>query len=202
MLSWTPCRGVCHLAAQVFLLLFLSISGTHAEDRAPRKFLEESRSVALQVVQEYRAQLSRELKASGPVRALLVCRYGCPEIVFAQARKTGWGISMVSLKPRNAAIARPDVWEQQVILDFEQRIVKGEYGEGLEFAEVVTEPQGKFFRYARTITIGQKCLACHGPVETLQEAVKAQLALHYPFDKATGYSAGQLYGIASVKRPY
>jgi len=175
---------------------------THAEDAVPRKELEESRAVAMQVLQDYRSQLIRELQLSGPVRALIVCRYGCQEITSAQARKTGWGVSMVSLKPRNAALAMPDVWEQQVLLGFEQRIAKGEQGEGLELFEIVTEPQGRFLRYARAIVVAPLCLACHGPLETLSESVKAQLAIHYPFDKATGYSPGQLYGIVAIKRPH
>ena len=173
-----------------------------AQENTVRKSTEESRKVALQVVQEYRAQLIKEMELSGPMRALLVCRYSCPEIVSAQARKTGWGVSMVSLKPRNAAVAMPDMWEQQVMLAFEQRVAKGERAEGLEFAEVVTEPQGKFFRYARSIIIEPVCLICHGPKESLPDSVRAQLAIHYPFDRATDYRAGQLYGIAAVKRPY
>ena len=96
----------------------------------------------------------------------------------------------------------PDVWNQRVLLGFEQRIARGERGEELEFAEIVTEPQGKFFRYARAIVLDPVCLTCHGPVESLRDSVKAQLAIHYPFDKATGYRAGQLYGVATVKRPY
>jgi hypothetical protein len=186
----------------VLLLLALPLSAAPAEEVAARRFLEESRSVALQVVQEYRAQLMRELQASGPVRALMVCRYSCPEIVSAQARKTGWSVAMVSLKPRNAALAMPDAWQQQVILGFEKRIAKGERAESMEHAEVVTEPQGKFYRYARAIVIDTSCLACHGPIDSMEAALRAQLAASYPFDKATGYRAGQLYGVVTVKRPY
>jgi hypothetical protein len=72
----------------------------------------------------------------------------------------------------------------------------------MEFAEVVTEPRGKYYRYARAIIVEPLCLSCHGSVESLSESVKSQLAIHYPFDKATGYQVGQLYGIASVERPY
>ena len=171
-----------------------------AQDRVPKKAVEESRSVALQVSREHRSQLLRELQLSGPLRSLLMCKYSCPEITLSLSRKTGWNISMVSLKPRNPA-DMADAWEQQVLSDFNHRVARGEKAEALEYAEIVSEPQGKYFRYAKAIPVEPLCLTCHGAPDTLPEAVKAQLAIDYPFDKATGYSMGQVYGIVSIKRP-
>ncbi len=36
---------------------------------------------------------------------------------------------------------------------------------------------------------------------SLAPALQAQLALDYPFDRATGYAEGQVYGIVAIKRP-
>jgi len=172
-----------------------------AQDKALMAPVEESRRVALQVSQDHRSQLIKEMQLSGPLRSLLVCKYSCPEITLSHSRRTGWKISMVSLKPRNSGLGMPDIWEQGVLTDFDRRTANGEKADALEYAEIVTEPQGKYFRYAKAIPVEPLCLTCHGAREALPEAVRAQLALEYPFDKAIGYSTGQLFGIVSIKRP-
>jgi Protein of unknown function (DUF3365) len=189
-----------HIGAMAALLVFATVAP--AQDKALQAPVEESRRIALQVSQDHRAQLIKEMQSSGPLRALLVCKYGCAEITSSQSRKTGWKISMVSLKPRNSGMGMADVWEQRVLYDFERRAANGEKADALEYAEIVSEPQGNYFRYAKAIAVEPLCLTCHGPREALPEAVKAQLALDYPFDKATGYSVGQLFGIVSIKRPH
>ena len=169
---------------------------------AADRLFDESRKVALKVSHDIRDQLVREMQMSGPLRSLLVCKYACPEILSSHSRKTGWRISAVSLRPRNPARGTPDIWEQRVLFDFDRRVAKGEKAETLDYAEVVTEPQGRFYRYAVAIRVEPKCLACHGAVDTLPDSVRAQLAIDYPFDKATGYKVGQVYGVVAIKRPF
>jgi hypothetical protein len=157
-----------------------------AQDDITRRSIAESRKVAEQVSLTLRNQLIKEMQVSGPLRSLIACKYSCPEILSGPSRKTGWRISAVSLKPRNPALGAPDAWEQRILLDFDRRVAKGEKAENLEFSEIVSEPQGRF---------------CHGKAESLAPSVKAQLAIDYPFDRATGFSAGQVYGIVAIKRP-
>ena len=187
----------------IHVLAALAVFATtgQAQDEALKKKIKESRRIALQVSAEHNAQLIKELQFSGPLRSLLVCKYSCPDITSSQSRKTGWKVSMVSLKPRNSALGMADVWEQKVLVNFERRRAKGETAEAIEFSEIVQEPQGSYFRYARAIPVEPLCLTCHGPRETLPDAVKAQLAIDYPFDKATGFSIDQVYGIVSIKGP-
>ena len=68
--------------------------------------------------------------------------------------------------------------------------------------EVVTEPAGRYFRYMKAIPMGQPCLPCHGPVATLSEGVKAQLAAEYPHDRAVDYQIGQVRGAVSIKKAF
>ncbi len=173
-----------------------------AQDEALKKQVKESRRIALQVSEEHNAQLIKELQFSGPLRSLLMCKYSCPDITSAQSRKTGWKVSMVSLKPRNSALGMADAWEQKVLDAFDRRRAKGEKAETIEYTEVVKEPQGTYFRYAKAIPVEPLCLTCHGPRENLPDSVKAQLAIDYPFDQATGFGIGQVYGIVSVKSPH
>lgn len=172
-----------------------------AEDALPARWLEEQRKVAIQVSRDLRTQLVREMQVSGALRSLVVCKFTCPELIFAPARRTGWRIAAVSLKPRNPALGSPDEWEQKILLAFERRIARGEPSEGLEASEIVSLPAGRFARYARSIAVEPLCLACHGDADAISPAVRAQLATDYPQDKATGFRAGQLYGILSIRRP-
>lgn len=173
-----------------------------AQEDMSRKLTEESRKVALQVSQELRTQLIREMQLSGPVRSLLVCKYTCPEITSSQSRKSGWRVAAVSLRPRNSALGMADAWEQTVLADFGRRAAKGESADTLEFTEVVNEPQARYFRYAKAMMVEPLCLPCHSSRDKLPDSVKAQLAIDYPFDKAVDFSVGQVYGIVSIKRGF
>lgn len=173
-----------------------------AQDATPRKSIDESRKIAAQVSTALRTQLIKEMQASGPLRSLIVCKYTCPELLSGPSRRTGWRISAVSLKPRNPALGAPDAWEQKVLIDFERRVARGEKAAGLEFAEVVTEPQGRFFRYAMAMPVEPLCLNCHGRPDSLSPAVRQQLAVDYPFDRATGFESGQVYGIVAIKHAF
>lgn len=168
------------------------------EDDAKR-FVDESRKASAMVLTQIRGELVKELDTSGPLRAIIVCKYTAPEITSGVSRKTGWRVSRVALRPRNPALGTPDAWEQKVLSDFDQRVSRGEKADGLEHHEIVSEPNGRFFRYMRAIPTQPLCMACHGPAVT--EAVKAQLAAEYPHDRAVGYNVGQIRGAVTVKRP-
>lgn len=187
------------IAALVIVTAFV---GAALAQNDVKNAIDESRKVALQVSQELRTQLIRENELSGPLRSMRVCKYSCPEITSSQSRRTGWRVATVSLKPRNAALGMPDAWEQKMITEFDRRAARGDKPEALEYAEVVSEPQGKYFRYARAMIVEPLCLPCHGSRDHLSDGVRAQLATDYPFDKATGFNTGQVYGIVSIKRPY
>ncbi|HJW27310.1 MAG TPA: DUF3365 domain-containing protein [Rhodocyclaceae bacterium] len=184
------------------LLVALGLGASAADDDVRARYADEARKAATQVMTQIRAELMREMERTGPIRSIVVCKYSAPEMTSAVSRQTGMRVTRVSLRPRNRALGEPDPWEQQVLLDFEKRLSKGEKIEGLETSEVVTEPAGRFFRYMKAIPVAQPCLACHGPVAAMSEGVKAQLAQEYPHDRAVNYELGQVRGGVSVKRPY
>lgn len=184
--------------------LFLGIaSGAFCSEEDQRsRYLEEARRVSSQVMNQIRTEMIREMERTGPIRSIVVCKYSAPEMTSGISRQTGFRVTRVSLRPRNRALGEPDAWEQQVLLDFERRVAKGEKTDGLETSEVVIEPAGRFFRYMKAIPVAQPCLACHGPVSAMSEGVKAQLASEYPHDRAVNYELGQVRGAVSVKKPY
>lgn len=187
-------------AALAWLMLGAIATGTaRANQDDTKRYVDESRKASLQVLQQIRGELVKEMENSGPLRAIIVCKYTAPEVTSGVSRKTGWRVSRVSLRARNPALGTPDAWEQKVLMDFDQRSSKGEKPESIEHHEYVSEPTGRFFRYMRAIPTAPECLGCHG--SNVTDAVKSQLANEYPNDRATGYFAGQIRGAVTVKRP-
>lgn len=192
------------IACTIAVLSLLAGPNTPAHALSPdevRAATEESRKVADALVTQVRGELTRALESSGPLRAVVVCKYSMPEISSNLSRKHGWRISRVSLKARNPALGMPDTWEQRVLQHFDQQVSRGEKAGALEHGEVVSEPAGKYFRYMRALVMGPLCQACHGTPDQISEAIRAQLALEYPSDTATGYRLGQVRGAVTIKRP-
>lgn len=181
------------------LLLALSALPTLADDMAKNQ--EESRKVAKEFVSQLGGELQKEMKTNGPASAIKVCRDLAPAIASKASRKNGWKVARVSLKARNPLLGMPDAWEQKVLVDFEKRMEKKEDPASMEFAEVVAEPQGKFYRYMKAIPTQEVCLSCHGTDETIPPNVKETLKTEYPHDKAVGYTLGQIRGAITIKRP-
>lgn len=164
------------------------------------KFQEDSRKIAKDLMTQLGGALQKEMQANGPAAAIKVCKDMAPAAVSEVSRKTGQRVTRVSLKVRNPQTGMPDAWEQKVLLDFEQRREK-ENPAGMEFAEVVTEPQGKYLRFMKAIPVQDACVKCHGTVDTLVQPVKDALAAEYPHDKATGYAPSEIRGAFSIKKP-
>lgn len=181
----------------VTLVIGLCISPAMADDLA--KFQEDSRAVVKDMVSRLGGALQKEMKAHGPAAAIKVCKDLAPAITSELSRRTGMRVTRVSLKTRNPLLGSPDAWEQKVLQDFAVRAEK-ENPATLEYAEIVTEPQGKFMRYMKAIPIQDVCLKCHGSPETIAPQVKEQLATEYPHDKAVGYSINQIRGAFSIKK--
>lgn len=193
--SFAPAAGRRLLAAA----LLAAGAPAAADDTAV--YTDEARKASDQLIQMIRTELLRAMEASGPLRAMIVCKYSVPEITSNLSRATGWRITRVTLKPRNPALASADAWEQKGLLSFEQRAARGEKPETLEHAEIVQEPSGRYFRYMRAITVVPLCLNCHGGSDAVTDATRLQLQNEYPKDAATGYKLGQVRGAVTVKRP-
>lgn len=179
------------------LVIVLGASSALADDLA--KFQEDSRIVVKEMMSQLGSALQKEMAAHGPAAAITVCKDLAPAITAELSRKTGQRITRVSLKTRDPLLGSPDAWEQKVLADFAVRLEK-ENPVNMEFAEIVTEPQGRFMRYMKAIPMQEICLKCHGSPETIAPQVREQLNAEYPHDQATGYAIGQLRGAFSIKK--
>ena len=163
--------------------------------------LEESRAVAMALMQQLGAALKKEMADGGRDAAISICRKLAPELATKFSLENGWRVTRVSLRTRNPLLGTPDIWEQQALKDFDARAAAGDAADKLEYSEVVTEPEGLYFRYVKALPVQPLCLACHGGVDQISESVKTTLKKHYPHDRAVGYLPGQIRGAISIKRP-
>lgn len=170
-------------------------------EETPKAALEDARKASNELVTAVRGELLKAIEASGPLRAIVVCKYTVPEIASAVSRKYGARVTRVSLAPRNPALGWGDAWEQKVLMAFDERVAKGEKAEGMDFHEVVTEPAGKFVRYMRVLPMAPVCMHCHGPADQISESIRNQLGHDYPHDKATGVALGRVRGAVTYKKP-
>lgn len=166
----------------------------HANDSA---LLDEARKVATTLPPKLLVALQEEIRKSGAEGAIPVCKDMAPKMAGEISQQTGWKIKRVSLKARNNARAIPDEWEKAALEDFDKRAAAGEAPGKLEKGEKV----GNEYRFVKALPVQGLCLSCHGPADQLKPAVQAVLSQHYPNDKATGYSEGQIRGVISVRKP-
>ncbi len=181
------------LIAAAALVAPLVTMPAHAGDDAVSG---EARKVATTLPPKLLAALQEEISKSGPEGAIPVCRDMAPKMAGEISRQTGWKIKRVSLKTRNDARAIPDAWEKAALEDFDKRAAAGEPPAQLEKGEKIDNE----YRYVKALPVQPLCLSCHGPVDQLGIAVKSALGQHYPNDRATGYSIGQIRGAISVRK--
>lgn len=165
----------------------------HASDEA---LLGEARKVATTLPPKLIVALQEEISKSGPEGAIPVCKDMAPRMAGEISQQTGWKIKRVSLKARNDARAIPDAWEKIALEDFDKRAAAGEPPARLEKGEKI----GNEYRFVKALPVQPLCLSCHGPAEQLSPAIKTTIGQHYPNDKATGYSEGQIRGVISVRK--
>lgn len=160
-----------------------------------------AREVAAAFIQGLGAALKNEMSKGGPAAAINVCKEIAPDIAGRLSRTHGWRVTRVGTRVRNPMLGLPDIWEQQVLARFAERAGQGESLKGMVHSEVVSEPDGRYFRFMQAIGVQELCLTCHGPKEQIPQAVRASLAKYYPADEATGYKLGDLRGAISIKQP-
>lgn len=169
-----------------------------ADEFSDRK--KASAEATKEFAQKLGETMQREMKAGGPTSAVKVCSEMAPEITGEISRKTGWKVTRVGTRVRNTMLGSPDAWEQKVLADFQAKAAKGEDYKDMAHAEVVEEPNGKYFRFMKAIPVQQPCLQCHGNDEQVLPEVQMIIDERYPHDKARGYKVGDLRGAVSIKQ--
>ncbi len=157
----------------------------------------EAAQVIQAFIKELKAELRAGLKTGGPAEAIGVCLQKAPEIAKTVSAKTGWTIGRTSLKLRNPNNA-PDAWEQGVLENFQVQVAEGTKPGSLVYSDIIQEDGKTVFRLMKGIKTGGLCLKCHGSQVSPQ--VKERLKGLYPYDRATGFKAGDLRGAFTLEK--
>lgn len=172
-------------------------SGPTAEEQAA--MVADARKASGTLIQKLSGELQAAVKEKGPADAISVCKERAPQIAADVSKQFNFNVRRVSPKNRNPA-GVPDAWEAAAQAGLEKRLAAGENPQTLDTWQIVDTPSGKMFRFAKALPVQPVCLTCHGDPAAMPEPVKARLATEYPQDKATGYSAGMVRGIITIKR--
>lgn len=173
------------------LVIFVAIAvGCKADDTRE----QQAQALANQFVGMLKPQLMQAMSEGGPAKAIEVCASSAPRIADAINATSDWTVRRVSLHARNPSRATPDLWEREVLRQFDQRQSGGESAENMSFGEIV----GGQYRYMQAQAVGPLCLTCHG--EKLSATVLDTLQQYYPDDAATGYLPGQVRGAISMSQ--
>jgi hypothetical protein len=192
-----------HNRSLLYLALagLLALPGAAGAEDANDNRVRGAQEVVQQFQRELGGRLKQALKNDGPAAGIRVCAEAAPQIAARLSRDKGWRITRVSSQVRNPLLGTADAWEQQVLSGFRDRHAQGAAYAGMHEAEVVSGPQGRYFRYMQAIPTQGVCLTCHAERSELAAPVREALAEQYPHDRATGYQVGELRGAFSVKWP-
>lgn len=140
--------------------------------------------------------LSGELNRGGPLAAIAVCADSA-QVRTQRHSAEGVLVRRVGTRVRNPLNA-PDSVERAVLGAFAAAIAADRAMPDTAFVD--TDSAGRtVVRYLRAIRLQEFCVACHGPAESIEPAVRQAIAARYPDDQATGYAPGELRGAISVR---
>jgi len=160
--------------------------------------LMKGRSAAYELSETVRGKLVDSMKASGPEGAMKVCGYQARALAEEVSARQGVKVRRTALRLRNPKNA-PDAYERALLERLQEQSRTGKLPEGLFEASEIDGK--KVYRYAKPLTVGPVCLACHGSPAEISGEVQGLLKERYPEDQATGYRGGDLRGIVSVVIP-
>lgn len=165
-----------------------------ATHEMPPDRVAASREKAKQLATELKAALTGAMQQS-PEAAIAVCNERAPQIARSIAQTHDVQIGRTALRVRNTG-NEPNDWQRKVLLEFQQRAVKGESLATMEYTASVTTRDDVEHRYMKAIPLEPLCATCHGAqiAPSLQQAINAT----YPYDQATGFNVGELRGAVYV----
>lgn len=162
----------------------------------PAEAVARARTAADGLGKDLQTRLFAALDSGGPAQAIAYCADSA-QALSARHASEGVYIRRVSLRVRNTA-NRPDGAEDRELRRLDSLKEAGALpGEVVRMGRLATGEH--VVEYMRPIVVQERCLACHGSRDQLAPAVRTLLAARYPADQATGYQAGDLRGMISVR---
>ncbi len=132
-------------------------------------------------------RLTEVMGNQGPAAAISVCSREAALIARKISADHGLRIGRTAIRLRNPQNAPPE-WVRPLLETAPTEA---------QFVSVADNTLGALL----PIRLQQKCLACHGPTDSLRDDVREQLSAFYPDDAATGYAEGDVRGWFWVESP-
>jgi hypothetical protein len=173
-----------------------SATAADVDTAAPDERVARARSAADGLGRELMPRLIAALDSGGPEHAVSFCADSAQAWTARQAGE-GVYIRRVSLRVRNPA-NRPDSSERRHLERLDSLHRTGSLP-GEVVLTTVAEDGESVVEYMRPILVQERCLACHGGRDQISADVRELIAARYPTDEATGYAAGDLRGMISVR---
>jgi len=186
---------------QTALILSAALLATNvmATSDSEQQFIADSKKLIKSLASDLKHTMISAVRSGGFEKAISACQSQAPIIKKSHNQDSDLKIKRTSLKLRNPN-NRPDDWERQVLLAFEQKKQAGISIGKLEYSEVIKTDTTLEYRFMKAIPIKSVCLKCHGDESHIAAPVAAALKQQYPLDNATQFKAGDIRGAFSVNR--
>lgn len=182
------------LSAAIMLtaMMIAACSGPHRPDE--NKYLTEGKTIATETFKALSSELKGALARGGVPEAISYCNIQAMPITDSLSKRYNAEIKRTSLKIRNPMNA-PDSLELAILKEYRRKF---ENGDSLH-PQILPVGDNKVL-FSAPIMVKPLCLNCHGETgKQIQDTSYAIIQKHYPADQATGYDAGDLRGMWSIR---
>ena len=155
--------------------------------------------IAKNLVKSLQKELKTAIEEGGFSEAVKVCNLEAIPIseIIAASLEKNIEIKRTSHKYRNPDNA-PNEYETYALNHFEKLIAEGkaipEY-----YLQKYSERENTIYYYYKPMTVGAKCLTCHGNDSTVSPQTKQMINEFYSEDKAIDYEEGDFRGLIRIK---
>jgi hypothetical protein len=177
-------------------LIFIGIVSCNRKLTIKEKenYTAKGKEIAQATFNELSSQLTAKINSGGPSEAIPFCNLEANSLTEQMAEKFNVSIRRTSNQLRSCS-NEPSNREAAIISDYEQLLNAGK-----PIAPIIEIDKNNKKHFYAPIKVQSNCLVCHGKInETLSVSTDSIIKLFYPFDKAIGYSEGDLRGIWSIE---
>ncbi|WP_374474351.1 DUF3365 domain-containing protein [Arenimonas sp.] len=147
-----------------------------------------------------RTELREAMTRNGAPAAVDFCHVQAPRIAEQVMAEHGVRLGRVAVPGRNRNPGNvAEGWLQELAVSFQAAVDTGGAPEAQMAVIREDVPAGVELRLARGIRVEAACLMCHG--DNIAPEIAARIAEHYPQDRATGFSEGDLRGLIWAEVP-
>lgn len=176
------------------------VATTAAVSAAADADVQRAKAAAQAFSTRLREQLMQQMGQGGPVAAVDFCATEAPKIAASVGAEYGVRLGRVAVNGRNRNPANvAHGWQAEALARVDQAVMQG--GKPQDQVVIVRRdlPAGTTLGFFKGIAVEPQCLGCHG--SAVPASVEAAIRRHYPGDRATGFSVGDLRGGLWVEVP-